>query len=253
MKKALKFVLIALFWILVWYFVSLIINLPLLFPQPWTVIKRLGELLCSSHFFMATLSSFGRILAGILIAILLGSALALICSLSKTTYEFLTPLVSIIKSTPIVAFVFLVNLFLYNEKTVIFISFLMVFPIVFSNIYQGIKSTDKDLIEMCNLYKVKFKKRLTSLYIPSVIPYFLSSLLSSIGLAWKAGIAAEVLCSPVISIGIEIYHANESLEFVDLFAWTAWVIILSMIFELITTKLIKYVLKKKQLVKEIKL
>ena len=129
----------------------------------------------------------------------------------------------------------------------------MVFPIVFSNIYQGIKSTDKDLIEMCNLYKVKFKKRLTSLYIPSVIPYFLSSLLSSIGLAWKAGIAAEVLCSPVISIGIEIYHANESLEFVDLFAWTAWVIILSMIFELITTKLIKYVLKKKQLVKEIKL
>ena len=127
----------------------------------------------------------------------------------------------------------------------------MVFPIVFSNVYQGIKSTSKDLIEMCNLYKVPFKKKLTSLYLPSVVPYFFSSLLSSIGLAWKAGIAAEILCTPKISIGIEIFKAKDSIEFVDLFAWTVCVIILSMIFELITTKLIKYVLKKKQLASEI--
>lgn len=250
MKKVLKFTLIALFWVLVWYIASLIINLPLLFPPPLSVIKRLGELLLTSHFYEATLSSFGRILSGILIAVITGFILAVVCSLSKTIYEFFVPLVSLIKSTPIVAFVFLVNLFLQDKATVIFISYLMVFPIVFSNIYQGIKSTDKDLIEMCNLYKVSFNKKLTSLYIPSVVPYFISSLLSSIGLAWKAGIAAEILCSPLISIGREIYFANESLEFVDLFAWTAWVIVLSMIFELITTRLIKFILKKLQFVTE---
>ena len=251
MKKIIKYSIITIFWILIWHFASLIVNLPLIFPTPFDVLKRLGQLATTSHFYMATLSTFGRILAGILIAVFSGCVLALICSISTTVYEFFAPIVSIIKSTPIVAFVYLVNLFLYNEKTVIFICFLMVFPIVFANIYQGIKSTNKELIEMCNLYNISFKRKLTSLYIPSVVPYFFSSLLSSMGLAWKAGVAAEILCTPQISIGIEIFKSKDSIEFVDLFAWTVCVIILSMIFEFIATKLIKYILKKKQLLSEI--
>ena len=120
----------------------------------------------------------------------------------------------------------------------------MVFPIVFSNVYQGIKNVDKDLLEVCRIYGIDKKKTLESLYVPSILPYFQSALLSSIGLGWKAGIAAEVLCTPVKSIGKAIFESKTYIEYVDLFAWTTAVIILSLIFELVLTKFIKILFKK---------
>lgn len=247
MKNLLKFTLIGFFWILVWYILALIIDLPLIFPSPLSVIIRLGELLTKWGFYKIALLSFVRIIIGIFIAVCGGCFMAFICSLSKIIYDFFIPLVSIIKSTPVVAFVFLVNLFIGSEKTVIFICFLMVFPIVFANVYQGIKSTDKDLLEMCKLYKIPLLKRASSLYLPSVTPFFISSLLTSIGLAWKAGIAAEILCTPTISIGYEIFNAKQYIEYIDLFAWIVTVVILSMLFELITSKILKVVLSKKHI------
>lgn len=247
MKKAIKFIAIGFCWILIWFIVSILIDIPLLFPAPDAVFHRLGELVITESFYKIALASFVRILIGILIAVVTGALLAFLSAIFKPVYDFMTPFVSVVKSTPVVAFVFLVNMLIGNGKTVIFICFLMVFPIVYSNIYQGIKSTDKNLLEMCNVYKIPLKTRITSLYLPSVAPYFISSLLSSIGLAWKAGVAAEILCTPTISIGYEIFNAKTYLEYVDLFAWIATVVILSLVFELITTTALNAIIKRKKL------
>ena len=246
-KKTLKYLIIGLFWIVIWQILSSIINLPLIFPSPISVIYRFGQLLLSIDFYHKTFFSFIRIFIGILIAVFSASFLAFICSLNKFIYDIFVPLISIMKSTPVVAFVFLVNIFIGSSKTVVFICFLMVFPIVFSNVYQGIVSTDKDLLELSKVYKIPFSKRLFALYLPSISPYFASSLLSSIGLAWKAGVAAEILCTPQISIGIEIFNSKTYFEYIDLFAWILTVVVLSMALEFITNKMLKIVLKKKQL------
>lgn len=249
MNKALKFTLIGFCWIAIWYIGSLIIDLPLLFPAPDTVFSRLGELLLTESFYKIALSSFVRILFGIIFAVTVGSLLAFVSAVFKPFYDFLTPLIVVIKSTPVVAFVFLVNMIIGNGNTVIFICFLMVFPIVYSNVYQGIKSTDKDLLEMCKVYRIPLGKRITGLYLPSIAPYFASSLLSSIGLAWKAGVAAEILCTPTISIGYEIFNAKTYIEFVDLFAWVITVVVLSLIFELATTSALNKLMKSKRISK----
>lgn len=244
MKNALKTTIIVLIWLAIWLVASLLVNLPLLFPSPINVIVRLFELLKTSEFYLSTVYSFGRIILGIAIGVVSGFLIALLCSVSKHIYDFFMPLIAVIKSTPIVAFVFLVNLFIGSGFTIVFICVLMVFPIVFANIYQGITSTDNNLLELCKVYKIPYSKQLKALYLPSVAPYFFSSLLSSIGLAWKAGIAAEILCTPKISIGIEIFNAKTYIEYIDLFAWILTVVILSLIFELIITKLLKLVSNK---------
>ena len=243
-KKASKVIIIIAFWILLWQLASAIVNLPLLFPTPAGVLKKLFALMSQKAFYKSTLSSFVRILFGIMIAVIFGVFMAVVCSFSKIIYDFFIPFVTIIKSTPIVAFVFLVSIFAGNEKTVILICALMVFPIVFANVYQGLKSINVELLEFSKVYKIPFRKRLLSLYIPTVMPYFISALLSSIGLAWKAGIAAEVLCTPKISIGIEIFNSKQYIEYVDLFAWTLSVIVLSLAFELLITRLLKIISKK---------
>ena len=244
LKKPLKIFLIVLFWFTVWEAVSLIIGKPLLFPSPIDVIVKLCQLIITRAFIVSCLHSLGRVGLGIVIAIVLGFLTALLCSFSNILYEVLYPFVTVIKSTPVASFIILIWIFVGNSITPIFISALMVYPIVFANIYQGIKNVDKSLLEVCKVYNIGRKKIIKSLYIPSVIPHFLSALLSSIGLGWKAGIAAEVLCTPVKSIGKAIFESKTYLEYVDLFAWTAAVIILSLIFELALTRLLKMLFEK---------
>ena len=172
-SKPLKVALIALFWFLVWEIASLLIGKRLLFPSPIDVTVRLAQLLITKDFLISCLFSLGRISFGIVIAIVLGFMTALLCHFSSILYEILYPLVTVIKSTPVASFIILVWIFVGNSITPVFISALMVFPIVFANIYQGIKNVDKDLLEVCKVYNISRKKMLRSLYVPSVVPYFL--------------------------------------------------------------------------------
>ena len=243
-NKILKISLITLFWLLVWEICSLIIGKPLLFPSPIDVIIRLGQLIITEDFIVSILLSITRIGFGIIIAVVSGSFTAIICSLSKLIYETVYPLVTIVKSTPVASFIILIWIFIGSDLTPIVISSLMVFPIVFANVYQGIKNVDASLLEMCKVYNIPNKKKIPALYIPSVLPYFTSALLSSIGLGWKAGIAAEVLCTPIRSIGKAIFESKLYFEYVDLFAWTAAIIVISMIFEIVFTRSVSKLLTK---------
>ena len=242
--KIIKFALITLFWLSIWEICALLLNVPLLFPKPLDVLKRLFELLTTNGFILSSLASILRVFGGMLIAIIAGITLAILCTFSKLAYDVLYPLLTIIKATPIASFVLIIWIFLGDQKTPVIITVLMMLPIVWTNLYEGIKCVDKDLIEVCKCYKLSKLKSFKAVYFPSVIPYFVSSLVSGIGLSWKAGIAAEVLCSPKWSIGEAIFNAKYDFNGVDLFAWTVSVIILSLIFELLITRLIKYVFRK---------
>ena len=58
------------------------------------------------------------------------------------------------------------------------------------------------------------------------------------GFAFKSGIAAEIIASPVFSIGRKLQESRIYFETAELFAWTAVVIILSMIFEKLLVKVV---------------
>ena len=90
------------------------------------------------------------------------------------------------------------------------------------------------------MYKFSRMKKLKNIYLPSVMPYFATSVCTSSGLVWKAGIAAEVLCQPQGTIGAYLFEAKGFLETLDVFVWTGVVIIISILLEM----LIKFVLKK---------
>lgn len=75
------------------------------------------------------------------------------------------------------------------------------------------------------------------MYLPSLRPYLRSAAANAMGLAWKSGVAAEVLCLPRLGIGAQISRAKQAFETADLFAWTAAVILLSLLMERALTRL----------------
>ena len=65
-----------------------------------------------------------------------------------------------------------------------------------------------------------------------VLPYFLSACRLSLGMCWKAGVAAEVIGVSSGSIGEKLYNAKIYLNTPDLFAWTIVIIVISFVFEI---------------------
>ena len=61
---------------------------------------------------------------------------------------------------------------------------------------------------------------------------------TGLGLAWKAGVAAEVLCRPAWAVGTQIVQARDYLETPSLFAWTLVVLLLSLALEKLLSALL---------------
>ena len=251
MKKTLKITFVILFWIGIWYLAVLIYSLSKgmdltynpLFPYPHHVIIKLFDLLSRGSFYLSTISSLLRIVISTLVAIILGVISAIICSKFDFLHLFIKPLLSTIKSVPVTVFVFILYLLIFDFTSML-ITILMVFPIVFANVYEGIKNIDKDLLEVCQTYKIPIGKRIKSLYFPTVMPYFVSALTSSIGLAWKAGIAAEALCPPDNSMGLHISLAKQNIDNEELFAWALTLVVINLLFEFAFNKAVKASFKK---------
>lgn len=219
------------FWIAIWWIASIMIGEDLFLPSPFSVAERLAALVQESQFWTSAAFTLSRILIGFLLSLAAALAAAYLSSSFVWFRILMDPLVRIVRATPVASIVILALVWVSSRNLSALISALMVFPIVYTNVLKGIDETPKELIEMADAYHVRLMKRLRYIYIPSVLPYFLSSLSIALGLAWKSGIAAEVIGLPDGSIGERVYEAKIYLSTPDLFAWTVTIVILAFLFE----------------------
>lgn len=235
MKKiavtTLKVLAVAAFWVGIWWLAAIRVGVDFLLPSPTAVGKELIRLLPDSSFWLITATSLLRMIWGILVSLILGTLLAYLLSVSRVLNALLSPVIGAIKATPVASFIILALLWLDRDILPVFITILIVVPIVSANVLEGIRSVDRELCEVATVYHFSMKKKLFRLYVPSVAPYFLAACRSSIGMAWKAGMAAEILATPQNSIGTELYFAKTYFETPTLFAWSLIVIVLSLIIE----------------------
>ena len=239
LKKVLVTLLVTAFWIGVWQLVYMMVAKDIVIPSPMSTAQRLVELLKTAEFWEITASSVLRILLGYLIGVVLGTILAVATSMSKLLYALLKPAISIARATPVASLTLIIIMWVTNWQVPLVIVGLMVFPIIWGNTYEGIRETDGKLLEMSRTYGVSPFSRLLYVYIPSVYPYFITGISSALGLAWKSGIAAEILGTTQNSVGQQLNDAKVYLDSEGKFAWTAVVVVLSMILEFAVVHFLK--------------
>lgn len=231
MRRIGRVLLPVLFWLGVWQLAAAAVGQELLLPGPAAVGRRLLELAAGAVFWQTALASLLRIFGGLLLGVALGALLAGLTAWVPLLDWVLTPAVKVVRATPVASFILLVYLWVERGRVPGLISALMVLPVVWGNVTRGIAETDPRLLELARAYGFGRGRTLRRIYIPSVLPYFASGCRTALGLAWKAGVAAEVLCQPRLAIGTQVYRAKITLETPDLFAWTAVVIALSFLLE----------------------
>ncbi len=236
------------FWLAVWELTSLYIGQEILLVSPVSVLRRLAELATGAgdpkaalDFWASIASSFIRIIGGFLLASLSGTLLAALSGAFRPIRDLFAPAMSTIKAIPVASFIILVLIWVPSRNLAIVISFLMVLPVVYTNVLNGIASTDRKLLEMAQVFRVPLSRRIRYIYLSQVLPFLRSGLSLSLGLCWKAGIAAEVIGIPDGTIGEKLYMAKIYLDTAGLFAWTFVIIVTAFVFERLFLRLLDWI------------
>ena len=230
-RNTVRKLLVAVFWLTIWQLIYMDIKQEILIVSPVRVLQRLLELSHDSSFWLSAMNSMVHVLIGFMLGLTVGIVLAVLTSSFQTMHDLFYPLISIIKATPVVSFIILALVWLQSPQVPAFTAFLEVTPIVIGNVTNGIAKADRNLLQMANSYRFGMVKTVRRVYIPSIMPYFTAACTTGMGLAWKTSIAAEVLAATKISIGGWIYDSKIYIETADLFAWTAVVIVMSVILD----------------------
>lgn len=211
----------------VWQGVSMLVGMDMLLASPVKVMERLGTIWREKDFLSTVLFSMGRIFGGFLLAFVTGIGLALLAGRFRTVEILLWPYVVTIKSVPIASFIILCLIWFSYTQMTVFIAFLIAFPVIYTNVLHGIRSTDPQLLEMASLYRVRGIRKLFYVELPGIMPFLTSACSVAIGMAWKAGVAAEVIGVINGSIGQKLYDAKIYFQNADLLSWTLIIILLS--------------------------
>jgi NitT/TauT family transport system permease protein len=145
---------------------------------------------------------------------------------------FVRPFFSLVSATPVLSVILIAFLWFGQERTPVFAAFLMVFPVMAANVLEGVKSADHRLEEALVAYGLSRRQRLWHLYLPTLLPFLLGGLRSSLSLCWKVVVAAEVIVQPLYSLGTGMQSAKAQLETAELFAWTAATVVCAGLAEL---------------------
>ena len=159
-----------------------------------------------------------RIVGGFILAAVCGTLAAALAARYRRIEELFAPLVLAMKTIPVASFIILALIWMGSKNLAVLIAFLMVFPILYTNVLSGIRATDDGLREMARVFCVTPVRRIRFIDLPQVMPYFRTGCTVGLGLCWKAGVAAEVIGMPVNSIGERLQQAKVYLDTPEPFA-----------------------------------
>ncbi len=246
-KKIIKSIFVLLFWLAVWETASLLVRneLKLFLPGPITVFGKWLEVGFTKEYLADAGATLLRIFAGFVLGITGGFVLGILTASFKAVNAVLSPAMRLVRAVPVVSFIILAYLFINVNSLPVFISFLMVVPLMWQTVHDSITDSDRELDEMCRVFGVSRTKALFRVKLPRCVPEIITAGVNALGFAWKSGVAAEVLCTPNISLGHRIYSAKAALSFDEVYAVTLTVVLLSVVIELLLKSLCKKLLSSR--------
>ncbi|MBS4873628.1 ATP-binding cassette domain-containing protein [Atopobium minutum] len=214
-------------WLIVWLLIALAVDNDLILVSPFVALARLGRIVCSAAFASAVGFSFVRIVLGFSVGFAAAFALGIGAAHSRLLKTVLEPAVLALKSTPIVCIIVLLLMWVGSKGVSALAVFLVVFPAIYLATLQGMESSSDDLQRLLEVFGVASARQFLADGYQQVLPYLIAASKHACGMAWKAGVAAELIGTPTGSMGYFIYQAKVLFEVGDVFAWTIAVVALS--------------------------
>ena len=215
----------------VWFVISFSLQNEVLLPMPQDVLLRMFSDITNPVFYSSVGITLFRMFKGLLLAFVLGISFGLGCGLSKWFDAFFYPIEVILKTIPNISYIILSLIWLGSEASVTVVSFLVLFPVVFGNVKQGILAIDKGYIDVIRVYPTSFSFKICKVYLPLIAPYLKAALQTALGLGFKVSVMAEILGRVQSGIGFRLDFCRVNLDYTGVFSWTIWIILLVVILD----------------------
>lgn len=206
--------------IVIWHFLALGVAKDLLIPTPKATFIKIINIVRHKDFAMIVFGTLGRTTISFLISFAFALLIGFLSALNIYINRLIDPIVMIIRSIPTISIILVLLLMFNGQKASVLIGFLIVFPMLYSNVVEGIKSVDNRLLEMARCYKVTTTNIVLNIYIPSIKNYLTAGINAAIGLSFKVMISAEVIGEVKNSIGKSLFLQKAYLRMDGVFAWT---------------------------------
>ncbi len=218
------------FWLVVWEVCYRAVGQDLLLASPGQVANYLLHGV-NVRFLQCVGMSLARTAAAYVLGVVMGAALAVLAKCVPLLRALIQPMLAVIRATPVASFIILALVWLSAGNVPILTGLLIVMPVVYANVTEGVDSTDPQLLEMAHMFGWSETKIWRRVLLPSALPAFLTACEACVGMCFKATIAAEVIGVPRNAMGTQLYNAKVYLETDALLAWTVVIIALSMLTE----------------------
>lgn len=229
LKTLLSIIVLLLVWDLFALLVERIFNHSDFLPNVHTTLKSVLIIITKKGFIKTILTSFYRVIVGLTVGIILGALLATLCHYSRIADALLSPVISIMKATPVACIIVLLWISMSNSQLTIFVVVTMVMPIIWQNVLEGYRVINKDLSEVADIFEFSRSKRFRFLIFPTLLKYLIPAIISAIGMAWKSEVATEIITYN--NMGGLIYDFKSNYDTAFVFGWTVIIIVLSISFE----------------------
>lgn len=233
-----------LFWIAMWQVICKLVGNELLIPSPISTVERLWKMLQNERLILNMLYTLARVFGSTLLCIMAGLVTAIISRFSTVFEELIRPIVALMKVTPVMAIIILAILWVKADWVPIFVGFLMGYPIVYTNLLEGLHNLSIELKEVAQVFNISLYRRMRYIILPQLKPYIAVTLKLIMTMSWKVVIAAEVLAIPKYAIGYSLMNAKTYLETTEIFAWIIIIVFMSKLYEVIGCKIIDMCLFK---------
>lgn len=180
----------------------------ILFPRLSTVWETITHKCMDGSLLSAIGISLERVLKGYLLAAICGIAAGILIGLSEHAQRFTDLIIQILKPIPPIAWIPLVILWMgIGESSKVFLIFLGGFFTILQNVINGIRYTDKKLLEVASVMETPKWKYIFHLIIPAALPSIFTGLRVALGTCWTCVVAAELVASSS-GIGYMISNAR---------------------------------------------
>jgi len=230
--------------LLVWEISALLLSSSFILPTPVETFKALIHELARIETFHAFLSTAWKGFFVLGLVVLLGTLIGLVMGINTAIYEILRPVVMVVQAVPVISWLALV-IFLWGIgwKGPVLISFLSLLPVSIFTTAAGVRSIDKDLLEMVKVYKVPKRKVFKDIYLGSIVPFVVATIDISIGNVWKVVLVSEFLCGDE-GLGVLISWARQYVDVPRVYALTIIAVVFGIISERLTRRFVRRLTRK---------
>ena len=190
--------------------------------------------------FLHAMSSLSRVALGYILAAIVGIAVGIAVGLNKALDRAFDPLFQFLRMVAPLAWVpIALVLFQNNQPAAIFVIFITsIWPILI-NTAEGVRQIPQDYRNVAQVLQMSNRNFFTKVLIPSALPYIFTGLRISIGLAWLAIIAAEIVMPGTPGIGFFIWDAYQNSYVSDIVLGVIWIGAIGLILDRLMTWLQK--------------